>query len=184
MAGIILGAALVATAGFAWLTPTTAFDRVWNPFLGWATTALLCVGGGGQQSTTTDVLAMSLSDFEHRPSRRMHTSDALALAGLAAMLQSHGKEYRIVNRAGATSFRDLQVGPFILIGGMNNEWTLRLTGGLRFGFERQPNGARVVDRQNPSKTGWSVDFTTPISQFSGITRSSRACGIRKPSSLS
>src|SRR5215831_7698041 len=57
IAGIILGAALVATASFAWLTPATAFDRFWNPFLGSSTAALLCVGGGGQQSTTTDVLA-------------------------------------------------------------------------------------------------------------------------------
>jgi hypothetical protein len=48
---------------------------------------------------------------------------------------------------------------------MNNEWTLRLTSGLRFSFERQPNGARVADKQNPSNTAWSVDFTTPMAKF-------------------
>jgi hypothetical protein len=165
IAGIALAAVLATVVGVRLFTAPSAFDRFWNPFFGSSTTALLCVGGGGQQSAAPDIQAMSVSEFERQPSRHMHTSDALALAGLAAMLQSHGKQYRIVNRAGATSFRDLQSGPFILIGGMNNEWTLRLTGGLRFGFEKQPNGARVVDRQNPSKTDWRVDISTPISQF-------------------
>jgi hypothetical protein len=166
--GVVLGAVLATAAAiWVWTLPGT-FDRFWNPFLSSSTTALLCVGGGGggQSNAAPDVQTLSLSDFEHQPSRRMHTSDALALAGLAAMLQSNGKQYRILNRSGATSFRDLQSGPFILIGGMNNEWTLRLTGMLRFGFERVPNGARVVDRQNPSKNDWRVDFSTPMSQFS------------------
>jgi hypothetical protein len=170
--GIAIGAValltvVVSIAGVRWLTPVRAFGRFWNPVLTSTNTALLCVGGGGQQTASTDSGApLSLSEFERQPRRRMHTSDALALAGLAAMLQSNGKAYRILNRAGATSFRDLQSGPFVLIGGMNNEWTLRLTNGLRFGFERTTNGARVIDRQNPLNVSWSVDFTTPIAQFS------------------
>ena len=108
---------------------------------------------------------MTVLDFERQPSRRMHISDAMALAELAGLLQSNGKPYRILNRAGATSFKDLQSGPFILIGGMNNEWTLRLTAGLRFTFERGPNGGRVVDKQNPSNTGWMVDYAMPMSQL-------------------
>ena len=87
------------------------------------------------------------------------------MAGLASLLQSNGKAYRILNRAGATSFRELQSGPFVLIGGMNNEWTLRLTSGLRFSFGGAPNGAQVVDKQNPSNTAWSLDYTTPVAQF-------------------
>jgi len=89
----------------------------------------------------------------------------MALSGISGLLQSKGKPYRILNRAGATSFKELQSGPFILIGGMNNEWTLRLTEGLRFSFERGTSGARVADKQNPGNTAWAVDFTTPMSQF-------------------
>jgi hypothetical protein len=95
----------------------------------------------------------------------MHTLDAVAVADLAGLLQAARKPYRIVNRASSTSFRDLQSGPFVLVGGMNNPWTLRLTSGLRFSFARQANGARVEDRQNPANTGWAVDFTMPLSQF-------------------
>ena len=96
----------------------------------------------------------------------MHMSDALALSTVAAMLQSNGKPYRVVNRSSTTAFRDLQSGPFVLIGGMNNEWTLRLTKGLRFGFEALPHAGRVVDRQNPTKNDWSVHFDSQMAQFS------------------
>jgi hypothetical protein len=155
--GAIAVAALAGILAVRLLSPTRAFDRFWNPFFGSPNPALLCVGGGGQPGANANGgMELSISDFEHQPWRHMHTSDALALADLAAMLQSNGKPYRIVNRAGSTSFRDLQAGPFVLIGGMNNEWTLRLTSGLRFGFERLPTGARVVDRQNPTKGDWSV----------------------------
>jgi hypothetical protein len=144
----------------------TALDRFWGPFFASPGQAMLCFGGGGQANPASDeTLAMPLSEFERLPFRRMHTLDAVAVADLAGLLQASGKPYRIVNRASSTSFRDLQSGPFVLVGGMNNEWTLRLTSGLRFSFARQPNGARVADKQNPSNTGWSVDFTTPLAQF-------------------
>jgi len=127
---------------------------------------MLCFGGGGQANPASDAnLALTVSEYEHLSFRRMHTSDAVAVADLAGLLQASKKPFRIVNRASSTSFRDLQSGPFILVGGMNNEWTLRLTSGLRFSFARQPNGARVQDKENPANTGWAVDFTTPLSQF-------------------
>jgi hypothetical protein len=148
------------------ISPGTALDRFWGPFFASPGQAMLCFGGGGQANPdSSETLAMSLSEYERLPFRRMHTLDAVAVADLAGLLQLSGKPYRIVNRASSTSFRDLQSGPFVLVGGMNNEWTLRLTGGLRFSFARQPNGARVDDKQNPSNTGWSVDFTTPLAQF-------------------
>ena len=145
--------------------PTTAFERFWKPFFSSPNPALLCFGGGQASPMSDANLALPLTEFEHLSFRRMHTSDAMALAGIAGLLRANGKPYRIVNRAHSTSFGDLQSGPFVLIGAMNNEWTLRLTSGLRFSFERQPNGARVADKQNPSNVAWSVDFRTPVIQF-------------------
>jgi hypothetical protein len=146
--------------------PADSFGRFWNPVFGATNTTLLCVGGGRTTPAPPDQALPTLSDFERQPSRRMHMSDAIAMAGLVGLLQSHGKPYRVLNRADATSFRDLQLGPFILIGAMNNEWTLRLTDNLRFGFEREGGGAsRVIDRKNPSNTSWTVDFAAPMAQF-------------------
>jgi hypothetical protein len=145
--------------------PGTSVERFWNPVFASGSPVLLYVGGGGPPGAAEKAGSLSVRDFDRLPSRSMHTSDALALAGLAALLQSNGRPYRILNREAATSFQDLQSGPLVLICGMNNEWMLRLTGSLRFGFERLPNGARVLDRQNPANGDWSVDLQTPIAQF-------------------
>jgi hypothetical protein len=160
--------AIAACLSVWWLaSPKSALEKFWSPFFSSPNTALLCVGGGAQANAAaaTDPM-MTVLDFERQPSRRMHISDATALAEIAGLLQSKGKPYRILNRASATSFKDLQSGPFILIGGMNNEWTLRLTAGLRFSFERAPNsGGRVVDNQNPSSNAWAVDYAAPMAQL-------------------
>jgi hypothetical protein len=163
--GISLLLAFGLLAAFL-IHPAAAIDKFWGPLLSSSGPALICFGGGGQANTALEAnLALSISEFEHLPIRRMHTSDAVALADIAGLLQARRKSYRVLNRANSTSFRDLQTGPFVLIGGMNNEWTLRLTNDLRFSFVKEPNGARVVDRQAPSNTSWSVDFTTPVAQF-------------------
>ena len=146
--------------------PPPAVDKFWGPLLTSSSPALICFGGGGQTNPASEAnLQLSISEFEHLAFRRMHTSDAIAMADVAGLLQAKGKTYRVVNRASSTSFRDLQSGPFVLIGGMNNEWTLRLTNDLRFSFSKQPNGARVADKKIPSNTAWAVDFTTPVAQF-------------------
>jgi hypothetical protein len=163
--GVVVAIALAAILIVRLSSPGTAFERFWIPLFSSSSPALLCVGGGQVNAATEAYQSMTLAEFENQPSRRMHTSDALALAGLAGVLQSNGKPYRILNRAAATSFRDLQLGPFVLIGGMNNEWTIRLTSGLRFSFEGQAHGARVSDKQNPANTAWSVDLSTPMAQF-------------------
>jgi hypothetical protein len=160
---VAVAAASVLTMRFA--GPRTALERFWNPVLASSSPVLICFGGGGAATPPDPNSLMTMAEYDHQPSRRMNVSDALALSELTGLLQSRGKLYRIVNRAGATSFRDLRSGPFVLIGAMNNEWTLRLTSGQRFSFERIPNGARIVDKQNPSNTAWSVDPGTPISQF-------------------
>ncbi|HEX3745294.1 MAG TPA: hypothetical protein VHW09_15225 [Bryobacteraceae bacterium] len=157
-AAVLLSIGMVRLAG-----PRTALQRFWYPVFSSSSPVLISFGGGG--SAPAPANDVSVGEYEHLPFRRMNVSDALALADLTGLLQSGEKPYRIVNRAGATSFKDLQSGPFVLIGAMNNEWTLRLTSGERFSFERIPNGARIVDRQNPSNNAWSVDRTTPISQF-------------------
>jgi hypothetical protein len=145
------------------LQPRDPFDEFWGPILSSPNQALLCVGGG-RQPAPVEGQAPTISEFEHTGPRRMNVADAMALVSVTNALQSKKKPFRILNRASSTSFKDLQEGPFILIGAMNNEWTLRLTSGLRFGFDHVTNGARVTDRQNPSNVSWTLDFTTRIDQ--------------------
>ncbi len=159
---VILAAASLALASSlafrsAWRTPSP-FEQLWNPLLSSPSAALLCFGGG----TGAGDAPATLLDFDRTPMRRMNVSDAMALVAVTGILRQENKPFRILNRANATSFKDLQQGPFILIGAMNNEWSLRLTSGLRFTFERQTAGAYIADKQKPEKTDWSFSITAPF----------------------
>jgi hypothetical protein len=93
----------------------------------------------------------------------MNLSDALALVTVTGVLRTRGKQYRILNRASATSFKDLQQGPFILIGGMNNEWTLRVMSGLRYTFvPMTDHAAHIADRNNPANLAWTFRYDAPL----------------------
>lgn len=145
----------------AWRVPPP-FEQLWNPILTSSNPALLCFGGGRPGATGNSVT--TVGDFERLPARRMNVSDALALVAVTSTLRAGGKQYRILNRANATSFKDLQQGPFVLIGAMNNEWTLRLTEGLRFTYQHPSpgDGSRIADRKNPGNTSWSFRYSAPF----------------------
>jgi hypothetical protein len=76
-------------------------------------------------------------------------------------MQASGKQYQLASQSDAT-FTDLQKGPAILVGLMNNSWTERLVPQLRFTVEHPaPNRIMIRDRSNPSNTDWSIDYSTP-----------------------
>ncbi len=68
--------------------------------------------------------------------------------------------------ATAASLSDLRSNPFVLIGAMDNVWTMRLSQTLPFAFERSDDRryGRIVDRKNPS-IFWSEDFSIPNAQI-------------------
>lgn len=94
--------------------------------------------------------------------RYVPIGDAICLSRLTALLEQRGKPYRI--RGGrATSLADLRDGPGVLIGAFTNEWTMRMSEGMRFIMEfdsRQSLGA-IWDRSRPAGTGWKVPNTWP-----------------------
>jgi hypothetical protein len=64
------------------------------------------------------------------------------------------------------SLSDLRDSPFVLIGAMDNVWTMRLSQSLPFAFERSDDRryGRIVDRKDP-KTSWTEDFSVPNQQI-------------------
>ncbi|HEX3877708.1 MAG TPA: hypothetical protein VHW24_12025 [Bryobacteraceae bacterium] len=160
IAAVVLVAAIVFSP--MWRAQTQ-FEQLWGPILASPNAALVCFGGG--QATPAEVPA-TIGDFERLPARRMNLSDALALVSVTGTLRANAKPFRILNRANAVSFRDLQQGPFILIGAMNNEWTLRLTSGLRFSFQHHASGegSQIVDRKNPDNNSWNFRYAAPMTE--------------------
>lgn len=163
----IVAAAVVVAAIVLWTVRRDGgpMAEFWGPLDDSSSPVLLCVPSGGGPDGAEAVPPKTVIEFALAPARRIHINDAMVLAEVTGRLQAQGKAYRLLNRSNATSFRELQSGPFVLIGSLNNEWTLRLTREFRFSFERTADGARVVDRQNPANRSWRVDPNTPIEQM-------------------
>lgn len=71
-----------------------------------------------------------------------------AIARIARVLGTEKRDFT-VQPAASLNLTDLRAHPVILIGGFNNDWTLRLTDGLRFHFCPKDAGRYLLDRQDP-----------------------------------
>jgi hypothetical protein len=144
------------------------FDTFWNPVLASSNQVLLCIGNlsGGHTHPLPDEAdgkaPLTLKEFHSAQSQTVHVADAATLARFASLVEGKGKRYRIVSQSEAT-YADLRNSPVILIGLLNNDWTKRLVGELRFTVER-PGGGRVQirDRTNPLRNDWFIDYYAPF----------------------
>jgi len=172
---------LVFLTTLAWLkqsTPRAALDRFWAPVLDSSSSVLLCVGQRqflgsspetpGQSSrdlpTPDSPAVTTLFKLYYMGSQNVAFPDVTTLARLTGLLQAKGKSYRLRGES-STSFADLRDGPVVLVGALNNDWTMRLTGGMRFSFGRQNEIFWIKDQQNPSKRDRVVNYSTPYLQL-------------------
>jgi hypothetical protein len=149
------------------------FESFWNPLLSSRNPVLLCIGnvqgGRGLLAENADLsTTLTLSDFHNSPFETVNVYDTFTIAKIAGLLQANGKQFQFASQSDAT-FTDLQKGPTILVGLLNNGWTERLLPKLRFSVEQPPSSGKVIirDRSNPSNQDWSVDYATP---YMNLTR--------------
>jgi len=99
--------------------------------------------------------------------------DAAVLSSMASVLGKKGIPFRVVG-ADQTSLSDLRRQPVILIGAIDNKWTIRLTQGLRYRIEvANPPGsgsdkepiASIVDSEHRETTPWTTDLSVPYSAW-------------------
>jgi hypothetical protein len=163
-AGIVVLACLAAM--LVAFPPRSPFDSFWRPILSSRTPVILCVGnlegGRGSQGGSHGLnSSLTLKEFHNSESETVHIYDAMTLARFAGLIQASGKQYQLASQSDAT-FTDLQKGPAVLVGLMNNNWTERLVPQLRFTVEHPtPGRITIRDRKNPSNTDWSIDYSTP-----------------------
>jgi hypothetical protein len=147
-------------------------EDFWNPIFTSRAPVLLCIGNveGGKRPPDTKPLlgsASSLSDFHNSPSETVNIYDAYALAKLAGLLQANGQRFDFASQSDAT-FTDLQNGPTILVGLLNNGWTGRLLSNLRFTVDQPtPDKVTIRDHNNPGNLDWTIDYATP---YLNVTR--------------
>jgi hypothetical protein len=105
-----------------------------------------------------------LSARQHLRNDHVSLSDLQALLRLVRLLDHRDVSYR-VQPAGSTTLADLRQGPTVLLGGLDNPWTLRAQKNLRFGLESDGNGVDwISDTHDPGARKWSVDFNRPYTE--------------------
>jgi len=160
------GTVCLALAGIG--APHDSLTSFWGPVLKSPGPVLLCIGnleggeGPGANPPHADPRALTMSQFHRLPSETVHFADAVAVARFAGFLGSQNKSWSVATQS-AAGLRDLGTGPAVLIGLMNNDWTERLVGELRFRVERTaPHKVTIRDNRNPSMSDWAMDYTTPL----------------------
>jgi len=92
-------------------------------------------------------------------------ADTMALSRVQAILFAHQQDSDVLLADSAT-FDALRFGPSIMIGALDNPWTMRLAQGAdhRFYFKgTDANWGEIVDRESKSGQHWFVDFKLPYS---------------------
>jgi len=166
---IALGCAVLAAAFGAALIRARAQDPLrsfWRPLFVSRAKVLLCIGNAeGGAIPPGDGLdpssKLTVREFHNSPYTTVNEYDAFTMAKVAGLLQANGARFRFATQSD-TTFDDLQNGPAVLLGLLNNGWTERLVPRLRYKVDEPTPGKYVIrDRNNPSNSNWSVDYSTP-----------------------
>ena len=130
--------------------PPRSLSDFWSP-IAKSGPVLLCVGTWNVSSiTSTDVPPSSFTNLNIRDLLPM--TDAVAFSRVAAFFGEAGLPFR-VESAKTTTLTDLTQGPVVLIGAIDNQWTMRVTGRLRFHFAQRSEDGRwvIADRKNAAR---------------------------------
>ena len=179
-------------AAFLWrFDPPSALEQFWNPVLKPHLTITFCLpnkdvagsqiaGAAGILSYTAhtkpkdagpiaasaDTANPTFYDYE-KNAENVSFSDVLAATRISNWIATRGVEqrFRLVK---STTLDDLQEGPTILIGGLDNEWTLRALAHLRYQFRGTDQEQYwITDTKNPGRKTWAVDLKT---QYPAVKR--------------
>lgn len=154
---------LVVFAGAGWkyktARPITPLEDFWAPVLHDQSAVLVCTGGSIFSRTHLSGVATAGKDIEY-PFVSMQS--ASAISQLSALLAQNGGSTTQLQSAATTPLTELKERPVILLGGYNNQWTLRLLQPLRFHFSPETVGAAIVDDSHPENQ-WARDPSQPYS---------------------
>lgn len=166
-AGLIL--LLLIAGSFTVLRPHRSLMKVvWGEVLDEHSPTLIAVGmnslGYNPYSHASTGVALepnSVSASHHMGTNTLSFSEVRALVRLVHLMDDQRKQYNI-QPASDTTFADLRQGPSILLGGLNNPWTIRAQQQLRFQVATDNSGLDwIADTRNPGSHKYSVDVKVP-----------------------
>jgi hypothetical protein len=153
-------AVLLVLAGLGWrhhaMSQQTPVDQFWAPVLRGPGTTLICSGGVVFEPRNFSGVVTAGKDIEY-PFVSMQI--AAAIGKVSGLLERGGATVQMQSCA-PTPLTEMRERPVVLLGGYNNEWTLRLQSPLRYQFSPEPVES-IVDRDQ--KVRWARDRTLPYS---------------------
>jgi hypothetical protein len=186
IAAVIL-IALGAGALWKYAYPS-ALDELWKPFLANRRTVIFCLPVGARTGKATAAAAgILVGDYapakgqivsQVSPASKSSPastflayqmlnenvvfSDAMATLRISNYLAARNRRSNFRPNALAT-LDDLQQGPVVLVGGLDNQWTLRALASLRYRFAgTNQEQYWIVDTKNPTMKDWGLDPRAPL----------------------
>ncbi len=168
----VLGALLLATAlGFTtWRLlrarhAETGLDAIWSPVLNSPKPVLNVIGVHTLDSLGNEMQPASHAGGAGEPSDMLSAmvrsdmvpiSDIVSDSRVTDLLTRRAHPYTVMGSADAT-LEQVRAGPLVLVGGLDNIWTLRLTSKLRFHFYAATHSqSSIVDSEHPEMR-WTFD---------------------------
>ena len=150
----------------------SALEEVWSPLLTSSKPILFCVGET-ELFSPHDSMTQLQSGADDNPFLQTSAdendfvpfSDVQILSRFVSLAGAHGHAFRVQNSRTTVS-PQLREGPVVLIGALNNDWTLNRTSSLRFHLEGPEGPDRVywiADTQHPESRAWQVKAQAPRS---------------------
>jgi hypothetical protein len=159
--GVAAITVIMAVTGVLWqyrsAHPQTAVDLFWAPVLHDQRTVLICTGGSVFSQNNVSGVATADKNIDY-PFVSMQI--ASAIAHLSGLLERSGVTPQLESSA-TTPLTELREHSVVLLGGYNNQWTMRLLEPLRFHFVSGADEL-IVDRMQP-QTRWLRDSSLPYS---------------------
>ena len=192
-------ALIVIVASATWLYPRfskTDLDRFWAPLLDDRSDAVICIeqplriyrfSGPRQDDLNAELVGsgatppapekerenaiVKLSEILPSGDRYFTYGDLMAASRLSELLARKGKSFQVLGDR-LTSYHDLRGRPAILLGQFNNRWTIGLTSGLRYYFEKNLTSQtyELRDRQQPDKPVASVPKSYRLEEYAIVSR--------------
>jgi hypothetical protein len=153
--------------------PKSALEQVWSPLLTSSKPILFCVGETqlfAPHDSPLTALQQGADDVSFLQAFAdkndfVPFSDVQVLSRFVSLTGAHEHAYRLQN-VGTTVSSQLREGPVVLIGALNNAWTLNRTSSLRFHLQG-PEGPDqvywIADTQHPESRAWQIKAKAPRS---------------------
>ena len=146
-----------------WRQSSSSLDGFWAQIVQGSSHILIVMPVIG--SDDIKVANQGLRNVSARPA--LSLEDTNMAVRVASQLARHEANYQLVSSAEIT-LDQLRTGPSVLIGALDNIWTMRLSQELPFIFEesRDHRTGRIVDSTSAARQSWSVDIDKPHTQIS------------------